>query len=80
MADFFAEFGVDADTFSSTFNSFAVHTKVQRAKDLVQRYRVTGTPGIVVEGKYLTSGTLAQSYENWFAIIDELAAVEWASK
>lgn len=80
LQDFFAEFGVDADTFSSTFNSFAVHTKIQRAKDLVQRYRVTGTPGVVVHGKYLTSGSLAQSYENWFEIIDELAAVEWASK
>lgn len=80
LADFFGQFGVDKETFTKTFNSFAVHTKVQRAKDLVQRYRVTGTPGVVVEGKYITSGTLAQSYETWFDIINELAAVEWAAK
>ena len=79
LRDFFGQFGVDAETFDNTFNSFAVHTKVQRAKDLVMRYRVTGTPGVVVQGKYLTSGTMAQSYENWFAIINELAAVEWAA-
>jgi thiol:disulfide interchange protein DsbA len=80
LRDFFGEFGVDGETFDNTFNSFAVHTKIQRAKDLVQRYRVSGTPGIVVNGKYLTSGSMAQSYENWFDIIDELAAVEWASQ
>lgn len=80
LADFFGKFGVDKDTFKKTFDSFAVHTKVQRAKDLVMRYRVSGTPGIVVNGKYLTSGSMAGSYERWFAIIDELAAVEWAAK
>ncbi len=80
LIDFFARFGVDEDTFSSTFDSFAVHTKLQRAKDLVARYRVSETPNVVVNGKYLTRGSLAQSYETWFDIIDELAAVEWASE
>ncbi len=80
LADFFADYGVDEETFAATFNSFAVHTKMQRGKDLVQRYRVSGTPGIVVAGKYLTGGQMAQSYENWFAILEELAAVEWAEK
>jgi thiol:disulfide interchange protein DsbA len=80
LADFFSQFGVDPEQFHATFNSFAVHTKLQRAKDLIPRYRVSGTPGIVVAGKYLTGGQMAQSYENWFAIIDELAAVERASK
>ena len=79
LADFYGDFGVDEDTFLSTFNSFAVHTKLQRADDLIQRYRVSGTPGIVINGKYTASGSQAQSYENWFAIIDELAAVEYAS-
>jgi thiol:disulfide interchange protein DsbA len=80
LADFYSQFGVDPEQFHATFNSFAVHTKLQRAKDLIPRYRVTGTPGIVVAGKYLTGGQMAQSYENWFAIIDELAAVERASR
>lgn len=79
LADFYSQFGVDEETFLSTFNSFAVHTKIQRAADLIQRYQVNGTPGIVVNGKYQASGSQAGSYETWFAIIDELAAVEWAS-
>ena len=79
VASFYSQFGVDEETFVATMNSFAVHTKIQRANDLIERYNVTGTPGIVIDGKYTATGTQAQSYENWFAIIDELAAVEWAA-
>ncbi len=48
------------------------------ARDLVTRYRIPETPTLVVNGKYLTRGELAQSYETWFEIIDELSAVERA--
>lgn len=76
LAQFFGRFGVDAETFRKTFGSFSVHTKVQRANDLIQRYRVLATPNIVVEGKYVTDGSMAGSYDRWFAIIDALAERE----
>jgi thiol:disulfide interchange protein DsbA len=76
LRDFFGRHGVDAATFDKTFNSFSVHTKMQRADDLIERYRVSGTPSIVVNGKYLTEGSMAGSYEKWFAIVDELAKRE----
>jgi protein dithiol oxidoreductase (disulfide-forming) len=76
LAAFFAKHGVDQDTFQKTFNSFAVHTRVQRADDLIRRYKVGATPNVVVNGKYLTDGSMAGSYERWFEIIDTLAAQE----
>ncbi|HET7130825.1 MAG TPA: thiol:disulfide interchange protein DsbA/DsbL [Gammaproteobacteria bacterium] len=79
LAEFFAKFGVDQATFDKTFHSFGVDAKLSRAKDLVGRYEVTGTPAIVVNGKYLTNGAMAGSYDTWFAIIDELAAKEHAA-
>jgi protein dithiol oxidoreductase (disulfide-forming) len=79
LADFFAKFGVDREMLKNTFNSFGVDAKVSRANDLITRYKVTGTPAIVVNGKYLTNGQMSGSYENWFAIIDELAAKEHAA-
>lgn len=79
LAAFFAAHGVDEATFKSTFNSFAVDSKVKRAAELVQRYRVQSTPSVVVNGKYLTVGRMAGSVEAWFAIIDELAAREHAA-
>lgn len=75
----FAAFGVQAQAFDAAFNSFAVNAKMQRAKELVTRYDIAETPSVVVNGKYLTRGPLAQSYDRWFAIIDELAARERAA-
>jgi thiol:disulfide interchange protein DsbA len=76
LAELFGRFGVDEATFKSTFNSFAVNAKLKRAEELIRRYRVQATPTVVVNGKYLTSGNLAGSYDAWFAIIDDLAARE----
>jgi thiol:disulfide interchange protein DsbA len=76
IADLFAEHGVDAATFKSTFNSFAINMKLKRAEELVTRYGVQATPTIVVNGKFVTTGDKAGSYANWFAMIDELAARE----
>lgn len=79
IAAFFEDHGVDADTFKSTFNSFAVNAKLKRAEELIKRYRVQSTPSVVVNGKYLATGQMAGSYEQWFAIINELAAREHAA-
>ena len=70
---FFAQFGVDAKTFDATFESFAVQAKLARAKDLVTRYNIPETPSIVVDGRYLTRGKLAQGYDRWFEIVEGLA-------
>jgi len=79
LAAFFARFGVDETTFHNTFESFAVDAEVVRAADLVKRYRVPSTPTVVVNGKYLTNGSMAGSYVRWFAIIDALIAQERAA-
>lgn len=76
VADFFGQFGVDAQEFESTLNSFAVHAKVQRADELARRYRVQSTPSVVVNGKYLTNATMAGGYPALLELIDELAASE----
>jgi thiol:disulfide interchange protein DsbA len=79
VAALFAQHGVDEATFKSTFNSFAVNAKLRRAEDLIGRYRVESTPTVVVNGKFLTQGRQAGSYDAWFAIIDDLAAREHAA-
>ena len=79
LAAFFAQFGVDDKTFRSKFTSFEIDAKVSRAADLVKRYKVPGTPAIVIDGKYLTNGAMAGTYEMWFEIIDDLVAQEHAA-
>jgi thiol:disulfide interchange protein DsbA len=79
LAALFAKHGVEEATFKTTFNSFAINAKVKQAESLIERYKVTSTPSVVVNGKYVTLGSMAGSYEAWFAIIDDLAAREYAA-
>jgi thiol:disulfide interchange protein DsbA len=79
LAAFFQPFGVEEATFRKTFESFAVGAKSNRAEDLIKRYHVTSTPTVVVNGKYLTTGSMAGTYDAWFAIIDDLVAQERAA-
>lgn len=76
--------GVDPQVFRQTAASFAVETKLKRAKDLVPRYGVRGTPEIIVDGKYRFSVTSAGGNEQAaFALLDFLvqkAAAERAMK
>lgn len=76
LRQFFSRFGVTAEQFDNNFSSFVVHTKLQRAKDLMRRYGITETPMIIVNGRYQSRGQQAGDYGTWFAIIDELAARE----
>ena len=47
---------------------------------MVDRYGVTGVPAIVVEGKYLITGSMAKSYQNMLKIMDYLLAKERKTK
>jgi thiol:disulfide interchange protein DsbA len=72
----FERFGVDAETFNKTWNSFEVDQKLRVAKDLGRRYSIQGVPAIVVNGKYRTGGKEAGSYDVVPDVIDELIARE----
>ena len=56
IAAFYAGFGADKNEFLSTMKSFGVETKVRRATERMQRSRVSGTPSLVVNGRYLVRG------------------------
>lgn len=72
----FADFGVSEDEFDNTFRSFAVESKLNRAKSLTQRYRIRSVPVIVVDGKYVVDGPEVKSYSDMLAVTDELVAKE----
>ncbi|HLF10236.1 MAG TPA: thiol:disulfide interchange protein DsbA/DsbL [Gammaproteobacteria bacterium] len=76
LSGFFGRFGVDEAAFKSAFDSFAVHTKLQRADELSRRYQISSVPSIVVNGKYTTDGSMAGGYDQMIELINELAASE----
>jgi len=67
---------VSKDAFQKTFSSFAVESKVLHAEDLNRRYKITGTPTIVVNGKYVTDVSMAGGEDQLFQVINQLAARE----
>lgn len=57
IAAFYADnYGVDEKKFLATMRSFGVDLKIRRATEHMQRSRVTGTPTLVVNGRYLVRG------------------------
>ena len=68
--------GVSKADFQKTFNGFAVESKLARAVDLNKRYRITSTPTVVVNGKYVTDASMAGGEEQLFQVINQLAARE----
>jgi thiol:disulfide interchange protein DsbA len=76
LAKFFVAHGVKEASFHEAFNSFGVDTNVKKAKTVPPRYGITGVPTMVVNGKYVTSGSLAGSHENMIKILDQLIAKE----
>ena len=58
ILDFIAKQGVDVKKFTDTYNSFGVQTKVQRAAQLQEAYKVDGVPMIAIDGRYVTSPSI----------------------
>lgn len=56
IAAFVAKHGVDRAKFSAAYSSFAMGSKVARAKQMIRSYGIQGTPTLVVDGKYVITG------------------------
>ena len=74
----FERYGVSAEEFLKTWNSFEVSQKLRVANDLARRYSIASVPTMVVNGKYRTGSVEAGGYPKMFEVIDELIVRESA--
>lgn len=73
----YAEHGVSAEDFSSTFNSFSVRTKVNQGDRRMQDYQVRSTPNMIVNGKYLIStGQAVTTQQEMLNVVEFLIEIE----
>ncbi len=72
LRDFFAEHGVDKDTFEKLYNSEAVDQEMKAAFVAGKNYGIMGVPALIVNGKYRTSPSIAGSYDRVMKIVDQL--------
>ena len=72
IADWVASQGIDRNTFLASYRSFAVVSKARTAKQLAEAYRIDGVPTIVMQGKYVTSPSIAGTKAKAIAVMDHL--------
>lgn len=72
----FAKHGISSEKFDNAFNSFAVDTKVRRATDLSRRYAIEGVPALVINGKYVTDGVIANGHDGMLEVTNYLIRKE----
>jgi len=76
LGKFYAKYGVSAEDFVGTANSFAVNTKMKRADAQIKAYGVDSTPTIIVNGKYRITGVSAGGYDKVQALVKYLIEKE----
>ena len=72
IADWVAAQGVDRNAFLAAYRSFAVLSKARAANQLGNAYRIDGVPTVAVQGKYITSPSIAGSRAKAVNVMDFL--------
>lgn len=79
LADFVSGHGVDAEEFLNNYRSFGVRARVQQAQAKIRGARITGTPTMLVNGKYVVSASMAGGHEAVLSVVDYLVEQERAA-
>ena len=70
MSEWAVRNGIDRARWDEAYGSTEVKNKVEEARKLTQAYDITGTPSLVVQGRYLTSGNMALTLDSMLPILD----------
>jgi len=73
---FVTKHGISESDFKKAYHSFGVETALQRADEMVQRYRIEGVPTFVINGKYVADVRSADGQERLLSLVGDLAAQE----
>ena len=76
LAKFFVAHGAKKEDFHKAYKSFAVDTKMRQAEGLAAKYGVTGTPTLIVNGKYRVSASQSKTFTNMIATTKDLVKKE----
>ena len=62
----------DSARFMAAYTSFGVNSKLQRADQRARAMRIQGVPTVVVDGRFVTSASMAGSHEEALKVVDQL--------
>jgi thiol:disulfide interchange protein DsbA len=80
IAELFTANGVSEADFTKAFNSFGVSSQVRQGVAVGKAAQITGTPALIVNGKYHVSGRKAGGQAEMLKVVDFLIEQERAAK
>jgi thiol:disulfide interchange protein DsbA len=72
--------GINKAKFVDAYNSFPIVTKVRKATQLQDQYKVQGVPALGIAGRFYTDGTQAGTMERALGVADYLVSMVRKSK
>lgn len=66
--------GIDKTKFTDIYKSFGIATKIKRAVQLQNDFKIEGVPSLGVAGRYYIDGTLAGNMDRALKVADALIA------
>jgi protein dithiol oxidoreductase (disulfide-forming) len=72
ISAFMTKNGVDGAKVVDTMGSFAVQTKLLKSKQIAEAFKLDGVPALGIQGRFVTSGSIAGTPERALAVADEL--------
>ncbi|WP_376694972.1 thiol:disulfide interchange protein DsbA/DsbL [Wenzhouxiangella sp. EGI_FJ10305] len=72
IAGFYAEHGVEEESFVNTSQSFAVDARIRQNRNDVRTFGIRGTPAVIVQGKWRVSPNGLGSYDEMLSVVDYL--------
>ena len=72
LTEWLGKQGVDTKKFAAAYRSFSVESKVKRAAQLTQAYKIEGVPSMAVSGQYVVNTDNIKSFEQLLAVTDYL--------
>ena len=76
MVNFLGEVGIDTRVFLEKYNSYGTEARIKKSSNLARKYQITSVPTIIVNGKYLTSGSYVSSYDELYSVVNLLVERE----
>jgi thiol:disulfide interchange protein DsbA len=74
IAEWLAKQGVDMAKYDAALRSFTVETRLKRAMQAAQAYKLDGVPALAVNGRYLVSASMVSERQAMIDITDRLLA------
>ncbi len=76
IVSFLGQHGIDTTKFLEKFNSFGTEARIKKSGNLARKYQINSVPTIIVNGRYLTSGSYVSSYDELYSVVNLLVERE----